>query len=185
MLNKSKVLIGTPNQVTTAAVWFAPVGTAVPKDATAKLGAEFVQAGYVSEDGVSLSADYSTTDIKDWSKSTIRTVLDEFTGEISFQFMQTDLETLQILFGEDNVVASGKNITVKMNSALPPRRTFVFDVKDGGNLVRVIALDAQPVLDGEISFNASDVIMFGVKLSCLRDDTTGDNVLILTNTGEE
>lgn len=182
-LDKSKVLLGAPDQLTTGAIKFAPVGTTLPTSADAKPAAAFKDAGYVSEDGVSMSAEYNTTDIKDWSKTTIRTILDEFTGELSWQFMQTDLETLQILFGEDNVVVNGQTITVKMNASLPPRRSFIIDVKDGDNKVRIIAPDAQPSLDGEITFNASEVINFGVKLSCLRDDKTGDNIQILTNTG--
>ena len=73
-IDAKKVLVGAPDQSsTTGAVLYAAVGTTLPTDATtAPYG--FTSGGYVSEDGLTLSASFNTTDIKDWSKGTIRTL---------------------------------------------------------------------------------------------------------------
>ena len=75
-IDAKKVLVGAPDQsTTTGAVNFAPIGTTLPTDATTALDNAFSKCGYVSEDGITLSQNYSTTDIHDWSRATVRTMV--------------------------------------------------------------------------------------------------------------
>ena len=126
-IDSKKIIIGAPDQSTTGAVAFADVGTTLPTTAVATLDtATWTDGGYVSENGVSLTPTFSTTDIKDWSRASVRTLLDEFTGEVKFSFIQTDYDSLCAIFGASNVTKTaattikGELIKVSIGAELPP-----------------------------------------------------------------
>ena len=179
-LDSKKIIIGAPNQSTTGAVAYAPIDTTLPTTADSSLGAAWTDTGYVSEDGVTLTPNYSTTDIKDWSKATVRTLLDEFTGEIKFSYIQTDYDALVAIFGASNVQQSGNLITVKMGARMAPAKAWCFSMKDGDAKVRICLPNAQPVLDGTLSFVADEPITWGVSLKC-NADANGDNIVIMVD----
>lgn len=187
-IDAKKVLVGAPNQTSTVgAVQYAATTATLPTDASTAWSTG-TSCGYVSEDGLSIAADYSTTSIKDWSKSSVRTLLDEFTGEVKFAFIQTDYESLVALFGAENVVKTaassshGEQITVKMGARMAPAKAWCFSMKDGDARVRIFLPNAQPVLDGDITFVASEPITWGVLLKC-GADSNGDAIVILTDDG--
>lgn len=187
-IDPKKVLVGAPDQSpTTGAVNYADTSAAAPTSATSAL-AGFTGCGYVSEDGLTLSTDYGTTKIKDWSKSTVRTLLDEFSGTVTFSFIQTDYESLCAIFGADHVTRTpasathGEQITVKLGAHLAPARSYAFNMKDGDARVRVYLPNAQASLDGDITFVAGEPITWSVKLEC-GADADGESIYIFTDDG--
>ena len=67
-IDATKVLVGAPDQsATVGAVNYAPTNTTLPQDASSTLGTGWTKCGYVSEDGLVISTDYGTKEIKDWS----------------------------------------------------------------------------------------------------------------------
>jgi len=187
-IDAKKVLVGAPNQSsTTGAVQYAATSETPPNDAkTAWAGG--TSCGYVSDEGLTLAASYSTTDIKDWSKATIRTLLDQFTGEVTFNFIQTDYESLCAIFGTDYVTRSeataqhGEQITITIGAHMPDAKMFVFNMKDGAARMRVVLPNAQPVLNGDLTFVAGDAVNWPVKLSC-GADANGESIYIYTDDG--
>ena len=187
-LDTKKIIIGAPNQSTTGAVSFADTSATMPTTAIASLGGEWDDGGYVSEDGVAVTPSFSTTDIKDWSRASVRTLLDEFTGEVKFAFIQTDYDSLCAIFGSSNVArvvaaaGHGEQITVKMGARMAPAKAWCFDMKDGDARARIVLPNAQPVIDGDLTFVANVPIKWGVSLKC-NADSNGDNIIILTDDG--
>lgn len=72
-----------PKYVTSAkpkvggSIYSAPIGTALPTDATTALNTAFKCLGYVSDDGVQNSDDRKTTDIKSWGGDIVNSVQTE------------------------------------------------------------------------------------------------------------
>lgn len=183
-IDAKKVLVGAPDQSsTTGAVNIAPLGTTLPTDAKTNLGSAFTPSGYVSEDGVTLSQDFSTNDIKDWSRATVRTLLEEFTGEMTWTFIQTGYDELCAIFGSDHVTQTGDLIRVSLGAHLAPAGVFAFNMKDGDTRIRIIAPNAQPVPDGDLTFVANEPIAWGCRLSCNADEN-GENIIILVEETE-
>lgn len=186
-VDAKSVLVGAPDQAVTGAVNYAAIGTALPTSAGAALTG-FTDAGYVSQDGLTLTPEYSTTDINDWSGATVRTILETFTGEISWTFIQTSEAELKALIGEDNVtvtpatVSHGTQLAIAMGAELAPERSYAFKMKDGDAKVLIVAPNAQIVPDGDITFVANDAISWGCKLSC-HPDATGKSIYIYTDDG--
>lgn len=178
-IDAKKVLVGAPDQSsTTGAVNVAPLGTTLPTDAKTALSGDYAPTGYVSQDGLTLSLDYSTNDIKDWSRATVRTLLEEFTGELNWVYIQTDYEGLCAIFGDEHVSKAGDLIKVSLGAHLAPAKVFVFNMKDDDTRIRVIAPNAQAVPDGDLTFVANEPISWGCRLSCNADEN-GENIYIL------
>ena len=188
-IDAAKVLTGAPYQTpTTGGVSIAPMGSTLPGEAASVLDTAFTPCGYVSEDGVSLSQSYNTVSVKDWSRKTVRTLLDEFTGEVSFQFIQTGYEELCAIFGEEHVTQTeatsehGTQLAVEIGAHLPDPACFSFDMKDGDARVRVVLPNAQATPDGDLSFVANDPIKWGCRLTC-NADSNGQSIYIYTDDG--
>ena len=187
-LNAKKIIIGAPDQSTTGAVSFADTTATMPTTAIASLSGEWEDGGYVSENGVSVTPSFSTTDIKDWSRASVRTLLDEFTGEVKFAFIQTDYESLVALFGASNVSKTdatdghGEQISIKIGARMAPAKAWCFSMKDGDARARIVLPNAQPVIDGDLTFVANEPITWSVSLKC-NADANGDNIIILTDDG--
>ena len=181
-VDSKKIIIGAPDQATTGAVAFADIGTSLPTTAGATLSGSWTDCGYVSEDGVAVTPSFSTTDIKDWSRATVRTLLDEFTGEVKFAFIQTDYNSLCGIFGADNVAQSGSALTVKIGARMAPAKAWCFSMKDGDARARICLPNAQPVIDGDLTFVANEPITWSVSLKCAADEN-GDAIIILADDG--
>lgn len=187
-LEKSAVLIGTPDQLTTGAISVAPLGTALPTDANSALNSAFVAGGYVSENGLTLTPSVSTADIREWGGALVRRIIQTFDGTLSWEMLQTDEQAMKVAFGDENVTVTaasaqhGKQLAVKLSAKLPERRSWAFNMKDGTHKIRIVVPDGQVTSVGEVSFTSSNAITWPVTLSCYADDS-GNSIYIYTDDG--
>jgi len=80
-------------------VLVAPVGTAVPADTTTAWNASFLDLGYASEDGISITPSLDTEDLMGWQSAyPLRRVVTGSGLEISFTCMQANSDTLALFF---------------------------------------------------------------------------------------
>lgn len=188
-IDAKKILVGAPDQsATTGGVNYADTDATMPTDATAALSSGFTKCGYVSEDGVTVTPSTSTANIRDWSRNVVRTLLDEFTGEVTFSFIQTDYDSLVALFGEDAVTRTaastthGEQLTIALGAQLAPAKAYAFNMKDGDARVRILLPNAQPTVDGDLTFVANQAINWAVHLDCSAD-SNGKSIYIFTDDG--
>ena len=188
-VNAQQVWVGSPDQLTTGAVLCAPIGTTAPTSALDAL-AGFTDAGYVSSDGLQITPEYSTTDITDWSGSVVRTLLETFTGEATWTFIQTGENELKLLFGEDHVTVTaaasghGNQLAVSMGAHLPEERAYAFKMKDGDRRVLVYFPNAQIRFDGDLTFTNTEAISWPCTISA-HPDASGESIYIFTDDGAE
>lgn len=189
-LNASRVLIGTADQTNaTGAIMSAPIGTPLPTTAIDTIDAAFTDSGYVSEDGLTLSPDLSTADINEWNGALVRRIKESFDGSLSWSHLETNEASLKNTFGDSNVTvtaataAHGQQFAVAINGELPEAKSWVFKLKDGDNRILVVVPNGQVTGIEDVSFTASDAIMWGVTLSCY-PDSTGNSLYIYTDDGQ-
>lgn len=179
MPNNSNILVGSPNQTAvTGAIKRAALGTTGPTDASTALNT-WTAGGYVDEDGVSLSPELSTSDIRDWSKALQRKLVDSFDGTITFTYLEFgDIESLKQQFGDKYVeVGENNKIKISIGGHLGEIQSWVIDIKDGDVAVRIYVPKGQVTEMGELSFVAGEAIKSQTTLSCY-DDGTGNSVYI-------
>ncbi|ALY08926.1 major tail protein [Arthrobacter phage Savage2526] len=99
----ANVFTGAPDQLVTGAILRSPVGTALPSSIASTLDPAYVDSGYIGPDGLKLTPNTKLSDIKDWSGTTIRKVLEEFAAELAWQHLELSTEALRAYFGDANV----------------------------------------------------------------------------------
>ena len=98
----SAILVGAP-VTATGGVTAAPLGTAMPEDATTALSAAFAKLGYVSEDGVTKSVDASDEKIKAWGGDVVRIVRQDHSVAYALTFLESANATLlKEIYGEES-----------------------------------------------------------------------------------
>lgn len=184
-VNSKNVLVGAPDQATTGAILSAPKDTSAPKDARDKL-AKFVDSGYISSDGLTLTPEYSTSDITDWSGALVRRILESFNGTLAWAHLETNEESLRTWAGEVTVKqatqTTGKQITAALGAREHPRKAWAFRIKDGEQRVLIYVPDGQVTETGDVTFTKSGAITWPVTLSTY-PDSIGNSIYIMLDDG--
>lgn len=190
-LDAAKVLVGAPDQQqTTGAIRTGDVLTTIPgtfEEAKAVLDA-MTGSGYVSEDGVELSQDMSTADIREWGRNIVRKMLDSFDGTVAFTLIQADEEGWKQAIGDEYVTKSaatstrGEQLHVRMGAHLAPAKSWGFAIKDGDARVIVLIPNGQVTTLDTITFSATEAIALPITVSAY-DDGTGNSIHVYTDDG--
>lgn len=174
----SNVLQGKP--VVTGGVLRGTVGATLPTTAVATTTG-FTALGFVGDDGLSENIDRTTDKIKAWGGSIVKVVQSEFSTTYTFTLYETlNANVLKAVYGDSNVtttaatVSSGTLQSVKVNKNSLEHHPWIFDMKDGTALIRVVVPDGQVTAVGEITYNDGGVIGYPVTLEAF-EDSSGNN----------
>lgn len=192
-LDAAKVYLPSPDQsTTTGAVNTAATSQAAPTDAKTALPAAWKSSGYVGPNGLSMSVSKSFTDILDWSQSLVRKALTGYTGRLSFDVMQMDADSAELMFGASNVTHTaatsgtsghGDQLKISIGADMPPIKSFCFNMKDGDARVRVYVPRGQVTELGDISFVPNAANMYPVTIDTY-DDGTGHSIYVFYDDGK-
>lgn len=170
MANSAYVSTGKPK--VGGAIFRAPKGTPLPTSATEELHEDFVDLGFVSEDGVTNSNARDSEDIKAWGGTTVLTSQTDVSDTWAAQFIEAmNVEVLKMVFGENNVTGDLEaGITVKVNAAESLEAAYVFDmILKGGVLKRVVLPCAKMSELGDTVYKDDEAIAYDVTLTALPD----------------
>lgn len=175
-LNASKVRVAV-----TGAVSAGPTGTTAPTDTATALNAAFVDLGYISEDGVTMTYPGSgdSIAIKAWQNgATVRTLRtpSEDVPTIQFTMIETKKETVELAFGVTVTQTVSEGSFEYDQTDTRTAKALVLDVIDGSELIR-IHIPAGTVTEiGDQVFSNGAPIGFPVTIACDRDGTAGYNL---------
>lgn len=179
MATVANVLAGKP--VTAGGgVSYAKPGTTLPTDATESLDEDFVNGGFISDDGLTESTEKSSDKVKAWGGTTVKNLQTDSEASFSFTFIESvNADVLKAIVGEDNVTTDdataehGKQITAKYDLEQLPVMIWNFDVKDGPARVRVSVPQGQITEIGDVTYTDDEVIGYEVTVDTLWDDDLG------------
>lgn len=174
----ANVLQGKP--VVTGGVLRGTTGATLPTTA-AGTTTGFTALGFVGDDGLKETVDRTTEKIKAWGGSVVKVVQSEFGTTYEFTLYETlNAGVLKAVYGEDNVTTTAATSTtgtlqsVKVNKDSLEHTPWIFDMKDGNALVRIVVPDGQITAVGDIAYNDGGVIGYPVTLEAF-EDTSGNN----------
>lgn len=178
MPNISEVTAGKPK--IGGHVYRAPIGTALPEDATTALGEAYVDMGYISEDGVTNTTELETQSIKDWGGSIVLIIQTSKEDKFKAKFISAlNPEVQKMVYGDDNVLGTAADETgglvVKVNSKELQQYVYVFEMVATGNIAhRVVIPCGKPVEIGDITYKSDEAVGYEVTLGCAAYNSDGD-----------
>lgn len=171
--------VAAASPVATGGMLVAPLGTALPTNATSSLDPAFVPLGYVNEDGITDGSDAaSVEDVFAWGGDQVATL--ETTGSIKRYVAKLielfNEDVANFLFGDANVTftaaagADGSKLAIldKGEEILPC--IIVFDMKYKGKRKRIVCANAQPQVTSEDPHVHTGISATEVTVTCLKDD---------------
>jgi len=189
-INSEKIYTGAPDQTSvTGAIYRAPLGTALPTAVDTALNAAFVASGYINEDGIELTPELSTKDIKDWSKQVVRKLVETFTNELTWKHLESGKESLENWFGAANLTVTpatttkGEQIKARLNKSEQPHYAWAIKLKDGPRRVLITIGDGQVTKRDKLALKGDEAMVWGVTLTTF-EDTNGDHAVFLFDDGK-
>ena len=169
----------------TGMFYHAPAGTSLPTSPLATLGGTWVKVGDVTSDGITLAANKTATDFRNWANQLKRTALTEHTEEVTVPIMDTTEETLKTVFGASAVTTTaatsshGKLVSVDLSQgALPDEEAYLFLMKDGDDAIMIGTTKGQIKSLENVAFQPGSLITWSPTI------TTIDGWKLITDDGD-
>lgn len=155
-------------------VYRAPLGTALPTDATTALNQAFVDMGYISDDGVTNSNSPESSVVNAWGGTPVLTIQESKEDSFALTFISAEnLEVQKMVYGNTNVTgdAFGTGVSVSANAKELEEASYVIEMIAKGNIAhRVVIPKAKPSEIGDIVYNDTDPVGYEVTLACAADE---------------
>lgn len=149
------------------AIYSAPLGTALPTDATTKLNVAFKSLGYVSEDGLKNTNSPSSESVKAWGGDTVNTVQKDKEDTFSYKLIEAlNVDVLKEIYGAENVSGDlSTGISVKSNAKELSEHSLVIEmILKGGILKRIVIPEAKIIEIGEVTYSDGEIVGFELKV---------------------
>ena len=167
----SNVTAGKPN--VGGAIFRAPLGTTLPTNTTATLGAAFKELGYASEDGVTNTNSPETENIRAWGGQTVLTVQNSKDDTFNVTLIESlNPDVLEAVYGSDNVTGTlSTGIAVTANDAEAEAASWVFDmVMRDGAAKRIVIPNGKVTEVGEVTYADNSAVGYALTIQALPDD---------------
>jgi hypothetical protein len=140
----------------TGQFYAAPLNTALPDAVDDELDAAFVGLGLISEDGVSFSQTPDITELRAWQERfPIRRIRNTETVNLGAALLQWNENNVPLALGGGAVTddaGTGYRYDPPAPDEAVDERSFVLDVEDGDNRVRIVVPRGQAIETVEASF---------------------------------
>lgn len=168
----NNVSVGKPN--VGGALFVAPLGTAVPTDASTALDPAFSNLGFASDAGVTKSTSETNQSVTAWGATEVINSKTAYSETYAFTLIESQrIEALKLAYGDENVtgtVATG--ITVKHNAQEKPKLCFVIEILlSNGNIQRTVIPQGKVTALGDVVYQDGAAIPYPITISALSDDT--------------
>ena len=156
----------------TGMAFHAPAGTTLPAYPGEQLSEAWKEIGAVSEDGISYGMNHSMTPLRNWAREIERLLAADGDATIKAPFMDTTKETLETLFGSENVVTTeatnehGDLISITIGpDTMPNAEAFLFLMKDGDDMIMIGSSRATVTAVDDIAFAPNSAIIWNATIS--------------------
>lgn len=171
----------------TGNLYYAPQGSTAPDDVATAWDAEWVDLGYLSEDGFVITPTTDSSDIMVWqSLASVRKLMTSRTLELKYTLMQHDAETFKLAMGGGDIVASGVAPDEVYTYTAPgagdvDERMFGLEWRDGPLTYRFVFPRGVVTDVGDIGFLRTDAVKFELTTSVLAVDDVTPLFTYITN----
>lgn len=148
----------------------APITATVPNDYKTPLAEEFVNLGYITEDGIEFALDADTEDFNDMNGDVYETVDGTQTETVVLTLAETMKDSLSEAFGHSNVSDEDGTLTVKHNSTEHEERIYVFELLlKNGRKWRAVVPHGKASRTSSTTVSKSGIVGYQITIKCLPD----------------
>lgn len=153
-------------------IYVAPTGTALPTT-LASLSGSYVELGYVTEDGVTMTPSVEFNDIRMWqSINPVKKALESGNFTMEFAMGQVNQQTMSLyFFGGEWVLSGGIGRLDFSSTPAIDERVFILDWEDDEGDTNRLVLPRAVVTEREgVQLTRSDATVLGITLEALDDN---------------
>ena len=155
----------------TGMFYHATAGTSLPTDPSTSLAAAWKEVGDVSDAGITLALNKTSTNLRNWANVIKRVIMTEHSETIQAPIMDTTEEALKTVVGEKNVTKASNVVTVSLSDAdLPKEEAFLFVMKDGDDLIMIGCSYGQVTAVENVAFQPGSAINWTPTITATGDD---------------
>ena len=175
MTNSRNVAVGKPK--VGGAIFRAPLAVALPTDEKTVLDAGFKEQGYAASEGLNRSIAKAYELFRAWGGDEVKRSRTEHSVTLTFTLIESaNAEVAKTIWGEDSITVTpatasdGTKIALAYKGTELPKSEWVFDMKDGDHVRRIVLPEAQIVTESfEQSFGDTELISYPVELTLTAD----------------
>lgn len=177
-MDKNNVAVGKPK--IGGALFCAPVGTALPTDATTALDAAFKSVGYISEDGITNANAVQKNSFYAWGGDEVKAYTPENGYTDTFRGTLIEVlnpDALKVRYGDDNVTGTLETgITVKANDneTTNAAHAYVLEMILAGALKRIVIPEGVVTATDDVVYVDNRLVGYGITISA-RKDSAGNS----------
>lgn len=152
----------------------APMGTALPNDASTALSSAFLDLGFVSEDGIVETVDDTNEVLKEMGGAPVLDLKTATEVTYSITPLETNYDVMVAMVGTDNVTkdADDNLASVTLNGSEAPSQVYVFDMRLRlGKLLRIVIPNGHVSEVGEVVYKAGEAMTPELTISCYPDSS--------------
>ena len=156
------------------AIYRAPLGTTLPKNATEELDAAFKCLGYISEEGLTNANSPSYESVKAWGGDKVLDVQTEKPDTFKCTLIEAlNVEVLKAVYGDENVEGTLETgITVKANNTEQKECCWVADMLFKGGSARRIVVPCGKITEvADIVYQHNKAVGYGTTISAIQDES--------------
>jgi len=153
--------------------YFAAVGSAAPTTATGDPAAAYLDAGWITEDGLTAKVSESSRDINAFGTfSPVRTIVTESKQTFDISFLESNPVSLAVYHRralDDLDVAADGSLTIDSGPSRSASYAAIFDMVDGDNALRAYCPNVQVTDRGDLAVKAGEAVVYPVTLTAYPD----------------
>lgn len=162
--------VSTGKGVAGGYIFRAPLTATIPTDNTTALGSEYVNLGFISEDGISEAIETDTENIVDMNGTTVYTATSSREETITLTLIEVKADALKVAYGDSNVTESNDKITVVHNGNDMGQHAYVFELllKNNRKWRQVVPVGSVTEV-GDLTISSGEVVGREVTITCAAD----------------
>lgn len=156
----------------TGKIYTAPLGTAAPTDPATAWAAGWTDLATISEDGMTMSFNEDTSEIKQWGGGVVRKLITSSETTFAFTCLESSLQVLEAFYKTtvDPATAPAIGGSLEIKGGVRDERMWGIDVLDGSTHLRFVIPRGEMTERGDVVYKADQAAGYEFTVTAYQDE---------------